>query len=88
MNRDGRIDEDSAALRAIHERWTERRNRKEWQADQCFICRFFIPLEPPLGHDYGACTNALSPFDGRVMFEHDACDAFERNVSYTDLPTG
>jgi hypothetical protein len=29
-----------------------------------------------MGLDYGACTNSASPLDGRVVFEHDGCDAF------------
>jgi hypothetical protein len=30
-----------------------------------------------LGSDYGACINRESRFDGRVMFEHDGCAAFD-----------
>ncbi|MER7741941.1 hypothetical protein ABTX34_27115 [Streptomyces sp. NPDC096538] len=29
-----------------------------------------------LGQDYGACSNPVSPFDGRVRFEHDGCQSF------------
>ena len=36
-----------------------------------------MPLAGALGDDWGACSGALSPFDGMVRFEHDGCDAFE-----------
>jgi Protein of unknown function (DUF3027) len=36
---------------------------------------FWLPLAGELGSDYGACANARSPFDGRVQFEHDGCEA-------------
>lgn len=69
----------------IHERWMEKRNRRnesaeyqdEWWREQCLRCAHWIPLTGPLGEDYGACANPLSPFDKTVMFEHDGCDAFE-----------
>jgi hypothetical protein len=68
-----------------HERRRHRLNRRmdspdyrdEWYGEQCLHCRFYVPLDGPLGEDYGACTNAVSPFDGRVMFEHDGCEAFD-----------
>jgi hypothetical protein len=77
---------DPRHLAATHERWLARRNRKqeepsyrdEWWAQQCGMCRFWIALQPPLGSDFGACTNKKSEFDGRVQFEHDGCDHFEQ----------
>jgi len=67
-----------------HQRWIKQRNRdtadptypETWYDEQCGGCRFWIPLDGELGHDYGACTNPASTFDGRVRFEHDGCAAF------------
>jgi hypothetical protein len=78
-------DSDARVHAEIHRRWVQRRNRdtgspdyrEEWYGEQCLHCRFYVPLEGPLGADWGACTNATSPFDRQVMFEHDGCDAFE-----------
>ncbi len=69
----------------IHERWLALRNRhqeadtyrEEWWGQQCGSCVWWIPLSGALGHDYGACANARSEFDGSVRFEHDGCEAFE-----------
>lgn len=69
----------------VHERWMARRNRiqegseykDEWYAEQCLRCWHYVPLTGALREDYGACTNPQSPFDQRVMFEHDGCEAFE-----------
>ena len=71
-----------------HKRWLDQRNRKqeavdyrdEWWAEQCGRCRFWVPVSGALGHDYGACTNRFSPFDGRVRFEHDGCESFEEAI--------
>lgn len=72
--------------RSVHRRWIRRVNRDisapdsyrdEWRAEQCLACWHFVPLAGTLGKDFGACTNAESPFDQRVMFEHDGCEAFE-----------
>lgn len=51
---------------ATHARWRERRNRfqenpdyrDEWYAEQCGMCRYWIPLTKPFGLDYGACSDA------------------------------
>lgn len=48
------------------------------QLEQCIDCSFYVPLRGPLGSDWGACANERSEFDGRIMFEHLGCDAFER----------
>ena len=71
--------------RACHDRWMDRRNRRQedpqyqdrWYAEQCGACRYFVRLQGVLEADYGACSNTKSPFDGRVMFEHDGCEFFE-----------
>lgn len=73
--------------REIHRHWAEvlRSNRdtgdptyrEEWYLEQCGGCRHWVPLGGALGEDWGACSNPASPFDGRVMFEHDGCEWFE-----------
>lgn len=75
---------DAAAVREIYRRWASDINLKaedsvdkEWRGRQCGACRFWIPLAGRLGYDYGACSNVLSEFDGRVRFEHDGCQAYE-----------
>jgi hypothetical protein len=74
---------------AIHRRWIADLNRhndekdpqyqESWAWDQCGVCRFWLPLAGNLGTDWGACSNAKSPFDRRVMFEHDGCDFFDED---------
>ncbi|HMT08819.1 MAG TPA: DUF3027 domain-containing protein, partial [Pyrinomonadaceae bacterium] len=69
-------------FRETHLRWMGKLNRNmqsdlyqdEWGLEQCFNCKFFVPLTNPFGDDYGACRNASSPFDKTVMFEHDGCE--------------
>lgn len=71
-------------FRATHERWLDRRLRKqeepdyrdEWWGAQCGACRYWVPLSGIFGDDYGGCTNPNSPRDGCVQFEHDGCDEF------------
>ena len=78
------IDRNPSDLRALQERWSSRLNRdeassdyrEEWYGEQWLHCRFLVPLQEPLGYDYGACANPESPFDAHVMFEHDGCDWF------------
>lgn len=73
---------DNVDVSATHERWMRRRHRKQedasykdaWYSEQCGGCAFFIPLSGPLADDYGGCANPESPFDKRVMFEHDGCE--------------
>ena len=84
MERDERAERRHAD--ACHERWSKRLNRNQgapyyldaWYAEQCLVCRHFVPLDGPLGEDWGACTNPASIFDRTVMFEHDGCHQFER----------
>ena len=69
---------------ACHARWLGRLNRRTgqdgyedaWYYEQCGGCRYWIALQGAIGSDYGACTNALSTFDGHVRFEHDGCAEF------------
>ena len=78
---------NQAHIHACHERWMERNNRRwsngevdapdEWYQQQCGCCRYYIPLQGLLQTDWGVCSNAATSLDGRVMFEHDGCDAHE-----------
>ncbi|MBR0752711.1 DUF3027 domain-containing protein [Bradyrhizobium jicamae] len=64
-----------------HVRWEKFRNRdltrgeqtSKWNETQCESCAYYVPLVGKFSEDYGACTNGISPFDGRIMFEHDGC---------------
>ncbi len=68
-----------------HQRWMMLRNRKqevrdykeEWYAEQCGMCKYFIPLTGVFAEDYGACSSSNSKFDGMIRFEHDGCNIFE-----------
>jgi len=90
MKTGDRVDTREDEVRTIHDRWSKRLNRDqssaqyrdEWYGEQCLHCRFYVPLEPPLGFDYGVCANFESPLDGRVMFEHDGSDWFALNEGY------
>ncbi|MFY1655979.1 DUF3027 domain-containing protein [Micromonospora sp. WMMD1274] len=53
-----------------------RPTQRPWYDEQCGGCRLWIPVDGELGHDYSACTNPASNFDGRVRFEHDGFTAF------------
>ena len=76
--------EDRSHFKACHERWMEKRNRKqeepdykdEWYGEQCGMCEYFIWLSGAFAEDYGTCSNSSSKFDGLVRFEHDGCDVF------------
>ena len=78
------LSNDIAHFRSCHLRWSQRMNRDtdapgykdEWYSEQCLFCRYLIPLSGAFAEDYGACSNEASPFDGKVMFEHDGCDNF------------
>jgi hypothetical protein len=85
MNKHGiSLVDSSDHLNACHERWMERRNRKtespeyqdDWLAEQCLFCRYYIPLVGIFMEDYEVCSNANSPSDGLVRFEHDGCVEF------------
>lgn len=43
---------------------------------ECMSCAYYIPLIGAYDRDAGGCTNAASPCDGRITFEHDGCDAY------------
>ena len=74
---------DKTHFNETHRRWMEKRNRIQedvanyndsWGLQQCFNCCYFIPLSGIFQNDYGGCSNEKSPFDKRVMFEHDGCE--------------
>jgi len=68
---DGRGDpEGGRAVRTGHGR------ERFWIADQCGGRVCYSALEEALGSDWGVCTNAASPYDGRLLFEHDGCEQF------------
>lgn len=79
-----RLDRDQAHFRACHERWVKALSRStgdpgyrdEWYAQQCGGCRYFLKLPGAFRFDWGVCSNAASPRDGRATFEHDGCEAF------------
>jgi len=86
------LGENQAHFNDCHERWVERLNRRsgrpdykeEWARQQCFLCIYFVGLTGAYKHDWGACTNPESQFDGRVMFEHDGCDHYVEDDKYFD----
>lgn len=77
---------DRDHFKVCHRRWSRVLNRDqddpgyrdEWYAEQCFACRFYIPLVGAFMADYGVCSHPESRFDGRVMFEHDGCEHFSQ----------
>lgn len=47
------------------------------EALQRVSCSFYVPLEGEPGHDWGACTNRRSQYDGGCVFEHWTCKHFK-----------
>lgn len=79
------LDGDLEHTKVTHKRWATRFLLPERPADnvfedgntivkQCDICRFYLRLKYL---DWGVCSNPASPFDGRLIFEHDGCDDIE-----------
>ncbi len=54
----------------------------EWYEDQCMFCVYYLLLPGKFKSDWGVCSNAKSPMDGKVAFEHDGCDFFVRDEDY------
>jgi hypothetical protein len=79
-----RIDQDETGRRLTHDQWAVHVPRTAWHPDQCLFCRFYLPVEGPLGDDWGACANPASPRNATVTFEHDHCDAFVRNEGFNE----
>lgn len=58
---------------------------------KCVSCGYFNPLAGSLGSAFGACTNAVSPADGKVVAAdfgcgaHSETDAVEESVPTIDL---
>ena len=71
-------------FKECHRRWVARTNRSindperpdEWCAQECNLCAYYVRLTGLFADDYGACSNAASKCDGKVMFEHDGCERF------------
>jgi len=68
-------------MEKIHPRWFEKMTAIEgrygppkYELAQCGGCSYFIPLEGSIGADWGACSNPMSNFDARVVFEHHGCE--------------
>jgi hypothetical protein len=58
---------------------------KRWEDDRLSYpdcsggCRFFVPLEGSLGHDWGVCAKEGAPRAGLLTWEHQAgFGCFER----------
>ncbi|MFM1905918.1 MAG: hypothetical protein RIT32_714, partial [Actinomycetota bacterium] len=58
---------------------------------KCISCGYFNPLAGSLGSAFGACTNAVSPADGKVVAANFGCgahsetDSVEEPVATIDL---
>ncbi|MFN4249842.1 DUF3027 domain-containing protein [Deinococcus sp.] len=72
---------DDIHLRECHQRWLKNANRDVHSGlddheleTQCEFCAYYINLSGEFKFDWGVCSNKISPFDGRVMFEHDGCE--------------
>lgn len=91
---DTNLKNDRKHIDICHQRWLERRNRKQesddyrdaWYDQQCGRCVFFVPLTGTIGLDYGGCTNLESKFDGTIMFEHDGCNNHVDAVAWVEPP--
>ena len=47
---------------------------------QCLQSRYYVELSGELGADWGACTNELSQYDGRLVFEHWTCREWAEEI--------
>jgi hypothetical protein len=56
-----------------------RRRTDDWGPDCSCQCKHFLPLEGPLGLDWGVCGNPQSPRAGLLTFEHMGCHFFEES---------
>lgn len=57
------------------EPWGERPDTERGGDCSCG-CVYFMPLEWPLGGDWGVCVNPASPRCGLLTFEHQGCPEF------------
>lgn len=65
------------------ERWG--RSPASMQNSKCQRCKWFVWLDGNFDlHDYGVCTNASSPYDGRAKCVTDGCAEFTRMNSEVD----
>lgn len=71
--------EDKIDYRGCHERWLRAgyhpvpQDHPDGMPIECMSCAFYIPLQGRLGMDWGVCTNAVSPYEGTITFEHSGC---------------
>lgn len=84
MDKKVNLKEDEKHTNDAHYRWIKHLNRNtaspdykdEWYFAQCFACQYYIQLQGILATDWGVCSHSESPFDGKLMFEHDGCEQF------------
>ena len=48
--------------------------------DRCVTCGFYLPLAGSMGVQFGACANALSPSDGRIVSLDHGCGAHSESL--------
>lgn len=80
--------DDEPHRRASSARWKDKRPERKPSIGQCLFCRYYIPLAGPLGEDWGVCSNAVSPFDAQLMFEHEGCDQYSPADDMWQEPEG
>jgi hypothetical protein len=72
---------------ATHERWLKKiPTNRDFDApgyitegldnELCFLCQYYVKLTGEIGKDWGVCSNSLSRFDSRVMYEDDGCEQY------------
>jgi len=86
MDRKPNLKEDLTHVYETTKRWLAKypKNRDarldnykdEWYGEQCYGCQYYIKLQGYLRTDWGVCSHPESPFDMRLMFEHDGCEYF------------
>lgn len=72
-------------LRACQRRWENYMHRHPqsphyqaaWSQQQCWHCRYFIPLTGAFSEHYGLCSHLTSLFDGLVRAGNDGCNQHE-----------
>lgn len=67
--------------RQIHELLCDKRLSPEYRSGvyqeetqrQALFCPYYVPLQGPLGMDWGVIVNPHSQRFGQLVFEHDGC---------------
>lgn len=76
----GRLGRDDAAARWHDGPFGPSEPMAQQAPAACATCGFYIRLEGLLGQAFGACTNELSPADGRVVDAAFGCGAHSETV--------